>query len=224
MKYTPCQQGTKEWLALRAGACTASCFADAVGVLTRASGDKKAGDPTSASDRYASDLAMELISGAPYGEPPKAWILQRGHDLEPLARHAYERKTGNIAMEAGVVKTDDGRFGYSTDGIVGMVNNGDETLTCEGLIEIKCPIDSQKILDIRRTGDLSEYRHQMQGGMWITGAKWCDFIMYVPDLANAGRELYVQRVPRDDNFIGQLELQLLAFWKRVVRFEALLRA
>ncbi len=199
----------------RAGAITASRFADATSVLTRASGDKKAGDTTAAADKYATDLAMELISGQSYGEPVKAWTLARGHELEPMARIAYEARTGNIAEGAGIAFTDDKAFGYSTDGLVNPVMlDGGESMTCDGLIEIKCPVDSQKILAILQTGDLAEYQCQMQGGMWITGAKWCDFIMYVPDLEKAGRDLYVQHVLRDDASIADMERKLMLFLGR----------
>ena len=224
MRFIQCIQGTPEWSNARSGVITASRFADAVAKLTRASGERKAGDFSGVSDRYASDLAIEIISGKPYGEPPNAWTLKRGHELEPLARIAYETRTGNIAEEAGVVLTDDSAFGYSTDGLVNPVGAGEIVESSEGLIEIKCPVDSQKILAIWRDGDLTEYMHQMQGGMWVTGAKWCDFIMYVPDLSAVGKDLYIQRVLRDDKFIETLELDLLAFHRRVKAVEATLRA
>lgn len=118
MKFIECQQGTAEWLQARAGAITASNFEAAISVLSRASGDKKAGDPTGASDKYAGDVAIERISGKPYGEPPKAWTLERGHIMEAAAREAYETRRGMLAMESGIVKTDDDWFGYSTDGLV----------------------------------------------------------------------------------------------------------
>lgn len=207
-----CRQGTPEWLQARSGAVTASRFADAVSKLTRASGDKKAGDWSGVSDRYAADIAIERISGIPYGEPPKTWLLDRGHELEDLARIAYEARTGFLVEETGVVLTDDRKFGYSTDG-----------MPDDGLIEIKCPIDSIKIATMWRTGDVSEYMHQMQGGMWITGRNWCDFIMYVPDLASVGKDLYVKRIHRDDKFIDEMAEQLLAFDARVQGFEAMFR-
>jgi YqaJ-like viral recombinase domain len=212
MKFIVCDQGTPEWLQARAGAITASCFADALSTVSRASGERKAGDFSAASDKYAANVAIERISGKPYGEPVKAWVLDRGHELEVQARLLYETRTGLVAMESGIVKTDDDWFGYSTDGMVGD----------DGLIEIKCPVDSLKIMAMLRTGDVSEYMHQMQGGMWITGAKWCDFIMYVPDLANAGKDLYIKRVMRDDDFIETMETGLLAFRARVQEIEALL--
>ncbi|SDF79731.1 YqaJ-like recombinase domain-containing protein [Duganella sp. OV458] len=126
---------------------------------------------------------------------------------------AYEAHTERMATEAGLVLTDDDLFGYSTDGFV------DD----DGLIEIKAPIDSIKIAEIMETGDLSEYMHQMQGGMWITARKWCDFIMYVPDLANAGTDLYIKRVMRDDEFIDAMVLELSAFERRVTDREILFK-
>lgn len=213
MKFINCQQGTPEWLAARAGAITASRFADAVSVLQRASGDKKAGDMTGAAEKYAYDIAIERISGVPYGEPPKAWVLDRGHEMEARARISYESRTGLLAEESGIVKTDDDWFGYSTDGFV------DD----EGLIEIKCPVDSQKIMAMLRTGDISEYEHQIQGGMWITGRKWCDFIMYVPDLEHVGRDLFCKRITRNEEFIESLESGLMRFRQCVMNAEAFLR-
>lgn len=219
MKYFQCLQGSQEWLDFRAGVITASKFADAVSVLKLKSGDKKPGDPTGASDKYAGDVAIERISGKPYGEPVNAWVLKRGHELEAMARPAYELRTGNIAEEAGIVLTDDGEFGYSTDGLVNPHYDADTIVGCEGLIEIKCPVDSVKIRAMLETGDVSEYMHQMQGGMWITGAKWCDFIQYVPDLEAVGNDLFVKRVMRDEKFIEEMSDGLMKFRQRVADFK-----
>ncbi|MCA8389215.1 YqaJ viral recombinase family protein [Burkholderia multivorans] len=212
MIIVSCQQGTREWLDARCGAVTASCFADAISVLTRKSGGKEAGDPTSASDKYCYDLAIERVSGMPYGEPVKAWTLERGHALEVEARIEYEAQTGYLVSESGVILTDDRRFGYSSDG---LVEN-------DGLIEIKCPVDSVKIVDMLRTGDVSEYYHQIQGGLWISGRKWCDFIQYVPALENGGNHLFIKRIERDEAFIEQMVEKLLAFDMRVNEAVALL--
>jgi hypothetical protein len=210
MKVIHCLQGTPEWLQLRAGVITCSEFRVAISKLTRTSGSKKAGDPTDASDKYAATKAIERISKKPYAEPIKAWALERGHILEESARVAYEAR-GEFVTESGFVLTDDSLFGYSTDGLVGE----------EGLIEIKCPIDSLKIAEMHETGDVSEYIHQMQGGMWVTGRKWCDFIMYVPDLEAVGKDLYVKRIERDDNFIDDMVEHLLSFNRTVDRYKNL---
>jgi exodeoxyribonuclease (lambda-induced) len=213
MKFIEFPQGTAEWLAARCGKITASCFADAVSRCQKKSGTRSVGDPSAVAERYAADLAIERISGQPHGEAPKAWVLERGHEMEAAARMHYEARTGFFVTEAGICLTDDEVFGYSTDGLV------DE----DGLIEIKAPIDSSKILAMWQTGDTSEYDHQMQGGMWITGRKWCDFIMYVPDLAPVGKDLFVKRIHRDDEFIDSMVEQLAAFNKLAARYEAILR-
>jgi exodeoxyribonuclease (lambda-induced) len=213
VKFIECQQGTPEWFASRVGKITASCFADAISTCSRKSGARDVGDPTAVAERYAADLAIERISGQPHGEPPKAWVLERGHEMETHARRFYEGRTGSYVTEAGICLTDDEIFGYSTDGLV------DD----DGLIEIKAPIDSTKILAMWATGDTSEYDHQMQGGMWITGRKWCDFIMYVPDLASIGKDLYVKRVFRDDAFIDAMVEGLARFDRMVGGFVDVLR-
>jgi exodeoxyribonuclease (lambda-induced) len=213
MIFAECNQGTEAWHAARCGKITASCFADAISRCQKKSGTRNVGDPTAAAERYAADLAIERISGKPHGEPPKAWVLERGHEMEAAARRIYEGRTGAFVTEAGICLTDDGVFGYSSDGLV------DD----DGLIEIKAPIDSTKILTMWATGDTSEYDHQMQGGMWITGRKWTDFIMYVPDLAAVGKDLYVKRVFRDDAFIDDMVARLAQFDEMVRVYEGVLR-
>ena len=213
MKFIQCLQGTPEWLQARAGAITASRFSDATEVLKRASGDKKAGEPSAASLKYASDVAIERISGHPYGEPVKAWTLERGHEMEAKARILYEVQTGLMAIDGGIFKTDDDWFGYSSDGAVDL----------DGLIEIKAPVDTQKIVAMWQSGDVSEYAHQMQGGMWITGRQWCDFIMYVPDLARVGKDLFIKRVHRDDEFINDMVEKLMGFRSNVMFMESFFR-
>lgn len=213
MKFLNMPQGSPEWLQARAGRITASCFAEALSLCSRKSESRKVGDPTAAAERYAADLAIERISGHPHGEPPKAWVLERGHEMEATARRLYEARTGAFVTESGICLDDDGVFAYSSDGLV------DD----DGLIEVKAPIDSAKILHILDTGDVDEYMHQMQGGMWLTGRKWVDFIMYVPDLEPVGKDLYVQRVLRDDEFIDAMVAGLQRFDKMVQRYVALLR-
>jgi hypothetical protein len=210
MKFIECAQGTPEWHAARAGLCTASRFADAISTTTKASGKRKAGDPTAVAERYAADLAIERAIGGPFGIPPKAWMMDRGHELEKQARMRYEetRDTLVTVTEAGICVTEDDLFGYSSDGLC------DD----DGLIEIKCPVASDKIIEMWATGDVSEYEPQMQGGMWITGRKWCDFIMYVPDLAGVGKDLYVKRIYRDDAFIDAMVAQLVRFQSMVDGF------
>lgn len=175
------------------------------------------GEPSDGSKKYASDIAIERISGKPYGEPIKTWVMERGHEMEAKARMIYEARTGYMAMEGGIFKTNDDWFGYSSDGAI------DDTPEGDGLMEVKAPVDTQKIVAMWQTGDVTEYIHQMQGGMWITGRQWCDFIMYVPALESVGKDLYVKRIYRDDDFINDMVEKLMGFRSNVIFMESFFR-
>jgi hypothetical protein len=215
MRFLQVQQGTQEWLAARAGVITASRFSDARSKLKRASGDRKAGDPSSEAIKYAWTLAMERISGTSLDDTFVTWAMKRGTELEPAAREAYEQHTGSLAMEAGIVFTDDGAFGYSTDGFVGDV----------GMVEIKCPAACDKLgliwTDPAHAAD--EYRDQILGGLWITGRAWCDLVVFCPWLEPVGKSLFIQRIRRDDDAIEALESDLMDFRRVVDQHEAALR-
>lgn len=252
MIFIEAKQGTPEWHQARCGKITASCFADSISrvgalderqakyvalvrgempekkaapaagyksaptadIVRRAIKGEDTSQPSDTAKRYAADLAIERISGQPHGEPPKAWVLERGHEMEARARMLYEARTGAFVTEAGICLDESLIFGYSTDGLVDH----------DGLIEIKAPIDSIKIMEMWARGDTSEYDHQIQGGLWLTGRKWCDFIMYVPDLAAAGKDLYVKRIMRDENFIDGMVAKLSQFDLMVQEYEAVFRA
>jgi exodeoxyribonuclease (lambda-induced) len=201
MKFYECDQGSDSWHSLRVGVVTASRFRDAREKLKNGKQSQKSYD-------YACDIALERICGERVDDVFVTKAMRLGSEREPFARMAYEMASGNLASESGIALTDDGHFGYSSDGIVGD----------EGLIEIKCPSSSRKIIETWMTCDLSEYIDQMQGGLWITGRQWCDFIMYCPWLEPIGKELFVKRVHRDDDYIESLEGDLLEFHKMVSRF------
>jgi YqaJ-like viral recombinase domain len=206
-----CRQGTPEWYQARCGVITASEFETSISKLKRASGDKKVGDFTDASDKYLCTVAAESINGKTFGQPVKAWVLDRGHELEDYARLKYMERTGSVVYSQGVCLTDDKYFGYSTDGEV------DD----DGLIEVKCPIDLLKIMTFLVTQDHSEYGYQIQGGLWITGRKWCDLLMYAPMLENTGNDLIVKRIYRDEEFIESMVNDLFLARQRVEKFIAL---
>jgi hypothetical protein len=173
------------------------------------------GRPSDPAIRLAVKTALEQIIKAPYGKTGGGfYATERGHEQEAYARMRYEARNSVIVEEAGLVLTDDGLFGASLDGFI----NDD------GTMEVKTPLDLLKVINILQTGDLSEYMHQMQGGLWITGRQWCDFCLAVPDLEclNNGNELYVKRVFRDDDFIETMEQQLWAHAVRVKKYKDIL--
>lgn len=194
MIIVDCEQGTPEWFAARVGSITASRCKDACDRL-------KNGDPSAKALGYAAQVAMEIVCGVSCDDTYVNFAMRRGTELEPMARRVYEERTGNLLQRSGIALTDDRRFGYSTDGFV------DE----DGAIEIKCPLSPLVVVSMWRDGGLDEYTHQIQMGLWLTGRKWIDFVMFDPRLKPAGKELYLRRVQRDENFIEDMELKLLDF-------------
>lgn len=146
-------------------------------------------------------MAIERVSGQQAPQPYVTLDMRLGTEREPVARALYERKSGLWVSQSGLCLTEDRVFGYSTDGFVEE----------DGLIEIKCPSSPDTIVALWRTRDLGDYMHQIQGGLWLTGRKWCDFVMYSPALEPVGKDLLVVRVPRDEAFIETMESQLLEF-------------
>ena len=244
-------QGTPEWLASRAGVITASMFAAArnkvngltaqqsayveavrsgmseaeailkagykakpkADVVERALSGKRVGDFSESAKNYAFRLAVERISGTPLDEGFSTWAMKRGQELEPEARAQVEVSLGVFVDEAGFVCTDDLKFGASADGFI------DD----DGGLEIKCLVDPSRLRKVIMTRDISEFMDQIQGGMWITGRRWWQFALYCPALEPVGLHLWTRRVDRDDNYINEMELDLLEFERLVSETERRLR-
>lgn len=198
-------QGTDAWKSQRTGVITASRFKDAR--------DKTAkGLPSAKQNAYAFDLARERCGGkAP--ETFQNAAMRFGSEQEPLARMEYEARTGQLVMEAGFAVTPDGAFGVSVDGLIGT----------DGVWECKTMVSSDTLFTAVVDGDISAYRDQIVGALWLTGRKWCDLVLWAPDLAGIGRDMTVVRIERDEAEIEALSADLTAFWRRVQSLELKLR-
>lgn len=202
-----CVQGSEEWHKARAGCITASNFSDCCELL-------KNGGYSSKAKQYAFKLAIERISGQLLQEDKfETWEMRRGREEEPNARFAHEQKLGVMVEQAGIVKTDDGLFGASVDGLIGD----------DGCAEYKCFVSPTSLMPILLENDISDCEYQVQGQLWVTGRKWADFVLYCPALKSIGKDLTVFRVERDDKFIDAMEINLLKFNQLVNEYEAKLR-
>lgn len=181
------EQGSTEWLALRAGKFTGSRFADLMAMT-------KSGPSTSRANLITT-LALERLTGEP--EPTfQNDAMRRGSELEPFARGAYEAHTGElVTCVAFITHASLPYCGVSPDGLLGE----------DGLIEIKCPASQAKHLAALRTGShANEYHWQIQGQLWVVDRKWCDAVSYDPRFP-AGLQLAITRVSRDEKAIKELE-------------------
>jgi hypothetical protein len=210
MIIVECDQGGQEWHAARAGVITASMFRVA---RERLKVGPSKGDFSSAAKDYAFRLAIERISGSPLDEGFETWQMRRGHDLEPAARMAHEARTGLFVNKAGFILTDDGKFGASADGLIGS----------DGGSEYKCLVSPEEMRKVLIDHDFSKFHDQVQGCLWLSGRKWWHFCLYCPALEPIGKELWMREVVRDEDYIFELELDLLKFENLVADTEAALR-
>ncbi|ADU99404.1 lambda exonuclease family protein [Alicycliphilus denitrificans] len=196
------EQGSEAWLAVRKGCITGSRFRDCRDKL-------KGGQPSKACIAYAMDTARERIGGCAPAKFQNA-AMRTGTEQEPLARMAYESRTGNLVEEVGFFTTEDGLYGLSPDGLI------DD----DGVLEIKTMVSSDTLFTAVADGDLSAYMDQCLGYLWLLGRQWVDLVLWVPDL----NYMAIHRITRDENAIEALEADLLAFAELVRKYEAKLRA
>jgi hypothetical protein len=208
-----CDQGSPEWHRARCGRLTASNF-HIMRAIARLKFGPNAGDYSAEAKNHAFRVSIERISEEPLDGGFETWAMTRGHELEPEARGEHEVEAGVIVERVGFMMTDDGAFGCSLDGIIRP----------EGRSEYKCYVDPEKIRSIVLHGDISMAIDQVQGGLWISEGEWMDFCLYCPALRSAGKQLVRKRIYRDDNFIEELEADLLEFKALVDDYERILRA
>ena len=154
-------QRSIEWFAARAGRLTGSRAAD---ILARI----KTGEAAARRD-YRLQLVAERLTGAPQEDGFVNAAMQRGIDCEPLAFAAYEAATGEMVRRTGFICADDLMVGCSLDGDISDF---------EGIVELKCPKTSTHLAYFKQGGMPAAYLPQVTHNMWVTAAKWCDFVSW----------------------------------------------
>ena len=184
MRIIECEQGSPAWLQARLGVPSASSYAKLITTTGR---------PSAQADGYINQLVAERLTGEPtffqVTDP-----MQRGMDLEPLARTAYEMETGNLVIQVGFLMHDTLQAGASPDGLIGE----------NGGLEIKCPSGHTHVEYLRDDVLPTKYFQQVQGCLWISGRGWWDFMSYHPRM-----EPLIVRVFRDEQFIKALECAVI---------------
>ena len=189
-------QRCPEWFARRCGRVTASRIADLMAKT-------KSGYSTSRAN-YRAQLVVERLTGTvepSYCSP----AMQHGIDFEAEARETYQQHMLCIVEEVGFADHPViAMAGASPDGLIGA----------DGLVEIKCPITATHIETLLSAAVPDKYLKQMQFQLACTGRQWCDFASYDPRVPESMR-LFVQRVPRDDAMIAEIEREVVSFLAEV---------
>jgi len=197
------KQGSPEWLQIRCGKATASCFADVLATI-------KSGEAASRRN-YRAQIIAERLTGVP-ADTYQSAEMKWGTDQEPFARISYEAKTGNVVQQIAFIAHSELMAGASPDGMIGA----------DGQAEIKCPNTATHI-DTLLKGMSPDHIPQIQGNLWMSGRQWCDFVSYDPRMLER-MQLYVQRVQRDDAYIAKLEAEVRKFLLEVDKVIADLEA
>ena len=92
-----------------------------------------------------------------------------------------------------------------------------------GLVEVKCPYSCREGKTLRKAAESSHfclkvvgnhlqlksshaYYYQVQHQLEVTGKPWVDFVVWTP------KEMFVQRILRDEDFFGKIAPKLKAFY------------
>lgn len=171
------EQGTKEWLALRAGLITSCVMKHFVTATLKIANNDK-------TRKIHYKLASERITG--YLENGFSGNdMERGTFEEPLARDLYNEDKDIKAVEYGFITNiiEGVKVGYSPDGLVGS----------DGLIEIKSAKQSIQVERIVSGCVPPEHLPQIHFGILVSERKWCDFVGY-----SNGMEQIELRLKKDE--------------------------
>ncbi len=195
MKIINCEQRSPEWFRARCGFITSSRIADVLAKL-------RSGGEAAGRRNYRAQLVCERLTGEPAEDTYCNADMQRGIDMEPIARAAYEVHREVFVEQCGfILHPSLPLCGASVDGLVGD----------DGLVEIKCPRLVTHLDYLLHPEQVpSEYQPQMLWQMECTGRNWCDFVSYDPRMPKRHR-LFVRRLMRDEKRLKEMREEVERF-------------
>jgi putative phage-type endonuclease len=198
------EQRTDEWFQQRLGKVTASRISDVIAKT-------KTGVSTSRQN-YLVQLVSERLTGKK-GDSFVNQAMLDGIERESAARELYMRTRGVSVTEVGFFDHPTiAMSGASPDGAVNAKEDGKYA----GLIEIKCPIETTHTNTLMSKSVNNKYMPQIQWQMASVSpnVKWVDFISFNPNFPDT-MQLFVARVERDNDYIAELEAEVIKFLDEV---------
>lgn len=187
-------QRTDAWLSARCGCVTASN-------LGRVMAKTKSEHVSATRKNYMMELLCQRLTGK-NDTSFTSTAMQRGIDLEPLARKTYILNQFDAKVtEVGFIPHPTIHFfGASPDGLV----NDD------GLLEIKCPNTSTHLDTLITREPKHEYLLQMHAQMLCTGRRWCDFVSFDNRLPD-NLAYFVTRIHQNNALAVEIEKEVTLF-------------
>jgi len=187
------EQGTQEWLNLKAGVPSASNFDKIV---------KMNGERSKSAEKYMYQLAGERITGI-RESGFQSDAMKKGVETEEEAVNAYEASRSVNTEIVGLCYKDEEK----------TILCSPDRLICDskGLLEIKCPLITTQVGYLLNPESLKKaYFQQVQGQMFVTGYEYCDLMAYYP-----GLKAVIIRVESDPAFVAALSFELNLFGKEL---------
>jgi putative phage-type endonuclease len=194
MRIIDAPQGSPDWFIARAGRVTASRISD---VMAKGRG----GAPSTTRAAYIGELIAEILTGQPANAFKGNSDTERGIELEPAARAAYEVSKEALVSSVGlVIHPRIERSGASPDG---LADN-------DGLLEIKCPRTHVHIEYLLANQPPPAYVPQMAWQAACTERAWVDFVSYCPAMPEDLR-LFVVRYEPTAAYLREIEGAVIEF-------------
>lgn len=190
-------QRSEEWFAARCGRLTGSRAGDMLASI-------KSGEAAARRD-YRLQLVCERLTGQPQEDAFVNAAMQRGIDKEADAFSAYEAITGHMVQRSGFLAHVEHRAGCSLDGHLDDY---------AGILELKVPKSATHLRYLRDGGLPKEHLPQILHNLWITGARYADFMSF-DDRFSADLQIHLVRVEAKDLDLQGYETKALAFLAEV---------
>ena len=190
------EQRTDEWFKARLGKVTASKISDVLAKI-------RTGE-AAVRRNYKMQLATERLTG----QKTDSYInqaMQDGIDREDTAREIFEIVRDIKVEQVGFIDHPTIKMaGASPDGL----------LPDNGVLEIKCPIETTHTTNLLERVLPSRYVSQVQWQMACTGAEYANFVSYSPNFEPKLQLMYIS-VERDNDYIAMLEEEVTTFLTEV---------
>lgn len=196
--YRELEQGSEEWLKVRLGKITGTrtkkvMQANNLGLV----------------DELIAEIVTEQVEEFFVNEK-----MQRGTDLEPIARKEYEEETGLIVEQIGFLLSDKYKWlGFSPDGLInekGIYRKG---------VEIKCPDTDTHVRYIRQNTLPNEYKYQVHTAFIVNeDMVELDFVSY--DNRFLIKPIHIINIRREEikEELAETEKALVKFWAKFEKY------
>jgi hypothetical protein len=193
------EQNSDEWLALRRGRINVSRL-----------GDVMAKPSTKRFKQYHEEKVLELLGHTEVEDNPE-WY-RHGRDMEPRALGRYDWKYGTEGLHNLYLIHGEYRWlGYSPDWIDKEYTEAAEFKSRKYYRGYR---EEMKRLDRQETPAKlapASNRHQIQGGVWMTGFQGLWYVNYYEDQRDGTWNIDRVWIPRDQKLIDAMEERCLEF-------------